>query len=285
MNSFDSQFKDLLKTILTKGYKKEDRTGTGTISYPGLFFRHDMAEGFPLLTLRKTPFKSAAVELEGFINGVTSKKWYQERGCGYWNQWCSPKKVKYGTDKETQERMATEDDLGLIYGSQMRDFHDPLAEQSVGVDQLKRLVNTLHSNPNDRRMVVSYWNPLALDYQALPACHTQFIVNVVNNRLNLTYTMRSCDFALGNNCNSYGLLLHLLAKEANYEEGVISGVFHDAHIYLNHLNQIEELLNRNSFEPPKIETERFISIFDWKAPDTKLLNYNGGETIKFPIAI
>lgn len=301
INKFDDNFKKALKTILDEGSKKEDRTGTGTISYPGLFFRHDMKDGFPLLTLRKTPFTSAAVELEGFINGITSKKWYKERGCNYWNDWCNPKKIKYSNDSETKKKMAAEDDLGLIYGAQMRDFHCPDAVyvngydqygrsregkyKSRSIDQLKRLVNILHENPEDRRMVVSYWNPLALDYQSLPACHTQWMVNVVDGKLNLSYTMRSCDWILGNNLNSYGLLLHLLAKEGGFKEGVLSAIFHDAHIYNNHIEGANKLLKKKSFAPPLINTKEFTDIFYWKAEHSEIVNYESGPAIKFPVAV
>lgn len=285
MAKFDIAFKNMIKTLLEEGERKTDRTGTGTISYPGMTFRHDMRDGFPQVTFRKAPFKAAAVELEGFIKGITSKKWYEERGCYYWSAWCSPQKVKYGHDEETKKRMRQEDDLGLIYGSQGRDFHCPGYIRSRGVDQFKVLIDTLKNDPSSRRMVVSYWNPLALEHQALPACHTQYIVNVSGERLHLTYTMRSCDALVGSNLNSYGLLLHLLAKEAGLKEGVLSAVYADFHCYLNQEEIAKRIIDLPDFDAPSVETNKFTSIFDWTHKDTKLVNYQHGPKLEIPIAV
>lgn len=287
MSALDKTFQETLELILTKGYKKEDRTGTGTISFPGVMIRHDMSEGYPLLTLRTVPFKSAAIELEGFIKGITSKQWYKERGCNYWNQWCNPQVVPYGTDDDTKKKMEECDDLGEIYGKQWRDFHDvtyPWGGEHK--DQLKDVVDTLKSNPNSRRMLCSAWNPLALNHMALPPCHFAWQVNVTDGKLNLFYYMRSVDFVLGNDLNTYGLLLHLLAKESNLKEGMLVGFFADAHIYLNHIDGIKELLNRNATSDlPTIETDNFKSIYDWQYSDTILCNYNPLPSVKFKVAV
>jgi len=287
MSFLDKTFQENLELILTKGYKKEDRTGTGTISFPGVMIRHDMSDGYPLLTLRTVPFKSAAIELEGFIKGITSKQWYKERGCNYWNQWCNPQVVPYGTDDDTKKKMEECDDLGEIYGKQWRDFHD-VTYPSGGEhkDQLKDVVDTLKSNPNSRRMVCSAWNPLALEHMALPPCHFAWQVNVTDGKLNLFYYMRSVDFVLGNDLNTYGLLLHLLAKESNLKEGMLVGFFADAHIYLNHIDGIKELLSRNATSDlPTIETYNFKSIYDWQYSDTILHDYNPLSSIKFKVAV
>jgi thymidylate synthase len=287
MSFLDKTFQENLELILTKGYKKEDRTGTGTISFPGVMIRHDMSDGYPLLTLRKVPFKSAAIELEGFIKGITSKQWYKERGCNYWNQWCNPQEVAYGTDNDTKKKMEECDDLGEIYGKQWRDFHDvtyPWGGEHI--DQLKDVVDTLKSNPNSRRMLCSAWNPLALEHMALPPCHFAWQVNVTDGKLNLFYYMRSVDFVLGNDLNTYGLLLHLLAKESNLKEGMLVGFFADAHIYLNHIDGIKELLNRNpTGNLPTIKTDNFKSIYDWQYSDTILLDYNPLPSVKFNVAV
>lgn len=287
MSNLDKTFQETLELILTKGYKKEDRTGTGTISFPGIMIRHDMSDGYPLLTLRKVPFKSAAIELEGFIKGITSKQWYKERGCNYWNQWCNPKVVPYGTDDDTKKKMEECDDLGEIYGSQWRNFQDPQNLYGSTVkDQLKNVVDTLKSNPNSRRMLCSAWNPLALNHMALPPCHFAWQVNVTDGKLNLFYYMRSVDFVLGNDLNTYGLLLHLLAKESNLKEGMLIGFFADAHIYLNHLDGVKEILNRNSsVNLPSIKTDRFTSIYNWQYNDTILLDYIPQPSIKFDVAV
>ena len=299
LNSLDKQIKNTITSILEKGDYKDSRTGTPTYSLPGCFIRHDMSEGFPLTTLRKAPFKSAAVELEGFLKGITSKKWYQERKCGYWDHWCNPQKVPYGNDPDTIAKMQDEDDLGLIYGAQMRNFHDPKASEAYGfargrgwisheensVDQLKNIIDTLKNNPNDRRMVCMYWNPLALDYQALPACHLGWVINVTGGKINLSYTMRSCDFMLGNNLNSYGLLLHLLALESGYKPGILSATFHDNHIYENQIDQAKEMASREPKALPTVITEEFDSIFEWEASDTILVDYDPHPPIKAPVAI
>ena len=287
MSNLDKTFQETLDLILTKGYKKEDRTGTGTISFPGVMIRHDMSDGYPLLTLRTVPFKSAAIELEGFIKGITSKQWYKERGCNYWNQWCNPKVVPYGTDDDTKKKMEECDDLGEIYGKQWRDFQDPQNLYGSTVkDQLKDVVDTLKSNPNSRRMLCSAWNPLALNHMALPPCHFAWQVNVTDGKLNLFYYMRSVDFVLGNDLNTYGLLLHLLAKESNLKEGMLVGFFADAHIYLNHINGIKELLSRNATSDlPTIETDNFKSIYDWQYSDTILCDYNPLPSVKFNVAV
>ena len=287
MSNLDKTFKENLELILTNGYKKEDRTGTGTISFPGVMIRHDMSEGYPLLTLRKVPFKSAAIELEGFIKGITSKQWYKERGCNYWNQWCNPQVVSYGTDADTKKKMEECDDLGEIYGKQWRDFHDvtyPWGGEHK--DQLKDVIDTLKSNPNSRRMLCSAWNPLALEHMALPPCHFAWQVNVTDGKLNLFYYMRSVDFVLGNDLNTYGLLLHLLAKESNLKEGMLVGFFADAHIYLNHIDGIKELLSRDATSSlPTIKTDNFKSIYDWQYSDTILLDYEPLPSVKFKVAV
>ena len=278
MSFLDKTFQENLELILTKGYKKEDRTGTGTISFPGVMIRHDMSDGYPLLTLRKVPFKSAAIELEGFIKGITSKQWYKERGCNYWNQWCNPQEVAYGTDDDTKKKMEECDDLGKIYGYQWRNFK--------GVDQLKNIVNTLKKDTNNRRMVCSAWAPDQLNEMALPPCHFAWQVNVTDGKLNLFYYMRSVDFVLGNDLNTYGLLLHLLAKESNLKEGMLVGFFADAHIYLNHIDGIKELLNRNATgKLPTIKTDNFKSIYDWQYSDTILLDYEPLPSVKFNVAV
>lgn len=299
MNNLNQQFKNNLQLILSEGFRKEDRTGTGTISYPGIMLRHDMSDGFPLLTLRKIPFKSAAVELEGFIKGITSKKWYKDRGCNYWNQWCAPYKVPYGHSEEIKAKMEKEDDLGPIYGKQGREFaawsvapkmHDT-EDTKIGysgkkVDQLANLVKELKTNPNSRRMLVSYFNPLCNDLMALFPCHFAWQVNVVDGKLNLFYYMRSVDFILGNNLNTYGLLLHLLAKEAKLKEGMLVAFCADAHVYLPQLDAAQEIIKREVDIPlPTVKTDRFTSVFDWQYSDTILENYNPLPAIKIPIAV
>lgn len=297
MNNVDKEYFRLLNKILEEGKWKGNRTGVDCLTIAGFMFEHDMSEGFPLLTSRKLPFKSTKVELEFFIKGLRSKKWLQDRGCGYWNQWSNPQKVKYGHDEGTKAKMAAEDDLGLIYGTQWRDFHTPDAVENYeleggfvrgrGADQLKNLVNTLKTNPDDRRMIVTAWNPLALEYMALAPCHYGFQITIINGYLNLAWNQRSCDVACGipQNIASYALLLHLLAKESGLKEGKLIGFLMDAHIYENHLDGIKKQLTQDTFGLPTIKTDKFTSIFDWEYKDTELVNYEYSPPIKYEVAI
>lgn len=286
MNKFDINFRGILKNILDNGFEQENRTGINSIILPAVFLQHNMEEGFPLSTLRKMPFKSAAVELEGFIKGITSKKWYQDRNCNWWNFWCNPQKVPYGNDETTKKKMEVEDDLGEIYGAQWTAFRDPtVTPNGRQVNQLLNVIKTIKNNPTDRRMVVLNWNPLALDYQALPACHTQFMLNVINGRLNLSYVMRSCDMFIGNAIVTYALLLHLIAKECELKEGVLSAMWHNAHIYVNQVEAINSVFSREPFELPKIQTENFSSIFSWTHDQTKVIGYKAHERIQVNVAV
>ena len=280
-NRVDYDYSQLLRDILDNGKVKKNRTGVDTIGVFGRQVQFDLSHGFPLLTTRKLPFKSTKVELEGFLKGITDKQWYQDRGCRYWDEWCNPQKVPYGHDASTKQKMREERDLGKIYGYQWRNFN------SSGVDQLKRVVETLKSNPADRRMIVSAWNPCQLTEMALPPCHFWWMVGVEEDRLNLVRGQRSVDTYLGlpNNVVSYALLLHLLAKEAGLKEGILAGQLVDVHLYENHLPQVKELLTRPSYPLPTIQTDKFTSIFEWSHEDTRLLNYQSGPKLSAPIAV
>jgi thymidylate synthase len=283
---------DIIKNIVEKGELKHNRTGIDTIAVAGCMFEHDMSEGFPLLTTKKVPFRLIASELEFFIKGITDKNWLRNENNHIWDEWCSPDVVPYGNDEETKKKMLEERELGPIYGYQWRNFgkkyqsfdKEPTGE---GVDQLKKLVDTLKTNPTDRRMIVSAWNPLDIKHMALPPCHYGFQVTVINGKLNLLWNQRSVDSALGLpfNIASYGLLLHLLAKEANLKEGKLIGFLGDTHIYVNHVDGLKEQISRTPGVLPKIETENFTSIFDWKYTDTKIIDYKPQPTIKFEIAV
>lgn len=287
----DITYKNLISEILDHGYDKDDRTGVGSRSIIGAQIKHDMADGFPLLTIRKVPYKTARVELEGFIKGINSKKWYQERGCKIWDEWCNPKKVPYGNDPETKAKMLAEDDLGLIYGNNWRRFRDP--EVGMGgfypqyVDQLKNLVDELKINSNSRRMMVCAWNPLALEYAALPACHDSWQVIVTGNKLNLIWRQRSVDVLLGlvSNVASYATLLHLLALESGYQEGILVGHLGDCHLYNNQLEVAKDILKHEPYESPKIITENFKSIFDWTHKDTKVIDYKYHPSVRVAVAV
>lgn len=284
----------IVKNILENGTKKENRTGTDTLAVAGAMFEHDMGKGFPLLTTKKVPFRLVASELEFFIKGITDKNWLKERNNHIWDEWAHPEKAPYGHNEEAKKKMTDERDLGAIYGFQWRHFNAPYDDYRTdyagqGVDQLKKVIETLKTNPNDRRMMVSAWNPAMLHKMALPPCHYGFQVTVIDGRLNLLWNQRSVDTMLGLpfNIASYALLLHLLAKETGLKEGKLIGFLADTHIYTNHIDGAKEQLTRDpsKFPLPKIETENFTSIFDWKYEDSKILNYESYPTIKFDIAV
>lgn len=281
MNKVDAEYFRVVNDILTNGRVKKNRTGIDTIGIFGTMIKFDMADGFPLLTTRKLPFKSTKVELEGFIKGITDKKWYQDRGCHYWDEWCNPQKVVYGHSNESKSAMKDEPDLGKIYGYQWRNFN------SSGYDQLKNVVNTLKTNPTDRRMIVSAWNPCELHEMALPPCHFWWMVGVEDDKLNLVWGQRSVDTVCGlpANISSYALLLHLLAKETGRKEGILVGQLVDTHIYVNHFENLKIQLERVPRELPRIETKKFTSIFDWDHDDTELIGYNPYEKLKFDVAV
>lgn len=285
---------DIVKHILENGEKKENRTGTDTYAVSGMMFKHDMADGFPLLTTKKVPFRLVASELEFFIKGITDKKWLQDRKNFIWNEWAHPAKAPYGHDEASQKKMLEERDLGAVYGFQWRHFNaeyknydSDYSEQ--GVDQLANLVRKLKTNPNDRRMIVMAWNPAMMSEMALPPCHYGFQVTVLNGRLNLMWNQRSVDVMLGLpfNIASYALMLHLLAKETGLKEGVLTGFLGDTHIYENHVEGAKLQLQRSpdDYQLPSLETNNFTNIFDWTYTDSIVNNYQSHPRIKFDIAV
>ncbi len=293
---------ELVRKILRNGILKENRTGEKTLTIFGEKFEHDLADGFPLLTTKKMPYQLVCSELEFFIKGLTDKRWLQQRGNHIWNEWCNPQKVPYDHDDETKSKMMQEADLGPIYGFQWRHFGAEYKGLGVdytgqGVDQLGKLVHDLKKNveqksdiktkSQERRMVISAWNPAQQHQMALPPCHYSFQIDVIGKKLNLAWNQRSADVMLGLpfNIASYATLLHLLAKETGYEPGKLIGFLGDTHIYENHRPGLEEQLTRTPHPLPTIETENFTSIFDWKYTDTKVLNYQHHSYIKFPIAV
>jgi len=285
---------DIVKKVLEQGVKKTNRTGMDTIAIAGAMFEHDMSTGFPLLTTKKMPYKVIASELEFFIKGITDKQWLQERKNHIWDEWAYPKKAPYGHDEASKKRMLEERDLGPIYGFQWRHFNAPYYSfetdyTNQGTDQLKRVVEKLKSDPNDRRMIVMAWNPLALQDMALPPCHYGFQVTVIDNKINLLWNQRSVDTMLGLpfNIASYATLLHLLAKETGYQEGKLVGFLADVHIYVDHIEGAKEQITRdpNLYPLAKITTDNFTSIFDWQYTDTKIDGYQSYPKIEFAIAV
>ncbi|MBT7888928.1 MAG: thymidylate synthase, partial [Deltaproteobacteria bacterium] len=209
---------DIVRRTMDTGVIKHNRTGVDAATVPGAMFEHDMSNGFPLLTTKKVLYRLVASELEFFIKGMTEKEWLRERNNHIWDDWCSPEKVAYGHDEETLRKMAAERELGPIYGWQWRNFgaeytaHDQ-PPAGKGIDQLQNVIDKLKSDPDDRRMIVSAWNPVDFHRMALPPCHYCFQITVIDGKLNLLWNQRSVDVALGLpfNIASYGLLLHLIA--------------------------------------------------------------------------
>ena len=240
------------------------------------------------------PFRVIGSELEFFIKGITDKQWLHERKNRIWDEWAHPHKAPYGHDEVSKQRMMDERDLGPVYGFQWRYYNAEYKDHDTdytgqGIDQLQRVIEKLKSNPSDRRMIVMAWNPSMLDQMALPPCHYVFQVTVIDGKLNLMWTQRSVDVMLGLpfNIASYALLLHLLAKEAGFEEGKLVGFLSDVHIYANHVEGAHEQLSRdpNLYDLCRIETENFTSIFDWNYKDTKKVGYESHPRISFDIAV
>lgn len=282
-----NRYLSLLEKVIKEGKVKSNRTGVNTIAVAGEMFQHDMQKGFPLLTTKKISFKNIKVELEFFIKGLTDKKWLQERGCNIWNEWCNPQKIpnELREDKLSEEEKKkfqyTENDLGKVYGYQWNNFNDS------NINQLKNVIETLKQNPNDRRMMVNAWNPQQLNEMALPPCHFGFHITVIDNYLNLSWFQRSCDVGLGlpYNIASYGLLLHLLAKQSGFKEGILTGFLSDVHIYENHIDALKQQLQREPLTLPTIETKEFNDIYQWTYEDTILKNYKSHERLDMNIAV
>jgi thymidylate synthase len=283
---------DIVREVLDQGVRKQNRTGIDTIAIPGAMFKHDMSEGFPLLTTKSVPLRLVASELEFFIKGLTDKQWLIDRNNHIWDDWCNPDIVPYGHDAETKAKMKNERDLGSIYGWQWRNFGASYIDYKTpavgeGIDQLNNLVKKLKSDPSDRRMIVSAWSPKDFHSMALPPCHYGFQVTVIDGKLNLLWNQRSVDIALGLSFNiaSYALLLHLLAKESGFKEGKLVGFLADTHIYVNHIDGLKEQLKREPYPLPSIKTYNWKSIFDWEYTDSYVENYIRHPKINFEIAV
>ena len=262
------QYLDLLDTILKHGVKKTDRTGTGTISYFGYQMRFDLADGFPLLTTKKVHLKSIIYELLWFLNGDTNVKYLQDHGVRIWNEWADPN-----------------GDLGPIYGYQWRHWRTPDGKE---IDQIANIVNALKNNPDSRRHIVSAWNPADVDDMALPPCHTMFQFYVADGRLSCQLYQRSGDSFLGVpfNIASYALLTMMMAQVCGYKPGVFVHTLGDAHIYLNHLEQVNTQLQRTPYPLPTMRINPNVKdIFSFQYEDFTLENYQCHPTIKGVISV
>lgn len=280
------QYLDILERILNEGKIKHNRTGVDTLSISGSMIEFDMSTGkFPLLTTKKMGLKNICAELEMFIHGIADKTYLQERNCHIWDEWANPAKVPYGNDEETKAKMKSETDLGKIYGYQWNNFNDS------GINQLKNVIETLKTNPTDRRMIVSAWNPQQLGEMALPPCHYCFQLLSNDGYVDLLWNQRSSDFPLGvpYDLASYAMLLTLICKQVGMKPGKVIGFFADSHIYVNQIDMVKTQLERTPFESPSVEIlnadDPNWTIWDWKYTDFELKNYNSHSALKAPVAV
>lgn len=280
--NIEKQYLELLQNVIDNGFLKSNRTGVSAYTIPNAMVQHDMSEGFPLLTTKKMGIKNISAELEFFIKGLTDKNWLKERRCHIWDEWCNPSLIPDNLDEEERkEFQLSESDLGKVYGYQWRNFN------SQEYDQLRNVMDTLRINPNDRRMVVSAWNPLQFDEMALPPCHMMWGVTVVGGKLNLWWVQRSVDIFLGlpYNIASYALLLKLLCEASGYEAGILTGFLSDVHLYGNHIDQAKLQLSRTPNVTPSLDIIDFKNIYEWEYKQVEISGYDPHNPIKAPIAV
>ena len=262
------QYLSMMRHVRDHGARKDDRTGTGTLSIFGHQMRFDLSQGFPLVTTKKLHTKSVIHELLWFLRGDSNVRYLQENGISIWNEWAD----------ENGE-------LGPIYGVQWRSWPTPSGES---VDQIKEVVDLLRDNPDSRRILVSAWNAAEISNMALPPCHTLFQFYVADGKLSCQLYQRSADTFLGVpfNIASYALLTHMLAQQTDLKVGDFVWTGGDCHLYLNHLEQVEEQLSRQPLALPRLAIKRRPdSIFDYQFEDFEILNYECHPHIKAAVAV
>jgi thymidylate synthase len=263
----DTQYEDLLRRVLETGTPKSDRTGTGTVSLFGERLRYDLSQGFPLITTKRTHFKSIAVELLWFLRGDSNVSWLRDQGVTIWDEWADDS-----------------GELGPVYGVQWRSW--PMPDGSHA-DQITGVLETLRQNPDSRRMIVSAWNVSDLPEMALAPCHALFQFYVADGKLSCQLYQRSADLFLGVpfNIASYALLTQLVAQQVGLGLGDFIWVGGDCHIYNNHVEQVTEQLRRTPFDFPTLEIAKAPSLFDYKYDDFTLVNYQHHPALKAPVAV
>ncbi|HZB14878.1 MAG TPA: thymidylate synthase [Chryseolinea sp.] len=262
------QYLDLMHEILQKGAKKTDRTGTGTLSVFGRQLRFDLSEGFPLVTTKKLHLRSIIYELLWFLKGDTNIKYLKDNGVTIWDEWAD----------ENGE-------LGPVYGHQWRSWPAPGGKS---IDQISQVIAQLKQKPDSRRHIVTAWNPAEVDRMALPPCHALFQFYVAEGRLSCQLYQRSADYFLGVpfNIASYALLTVMFAQQCDLLPGDFVWTGGDVHLYLNHLDQAKQQLERAPFALPQLNIRRKPeSIFDYEYNDFEILNYQAHPSIKAPIAV
>jgi len=262
------QYLDLLEHVLKNGDIKEDRTGTGTISIFGWQMRFNLKEGLPLLTTKKLHLKSIIHELLWFINGDTNISYLKKNNVSIWNEWADEN-----------------GDLGPVYGKQWRRWEAPDGRK---LDQLDDVIRSIKNNPNSRRMIVSAWNPSDVGSMALPPCHCLFQFYVSNQKLSCQLYQRSADIFLGVpfNIASYAILTHMIANVCGLSVGDFVHTLGDAHIYNNHLDQVQTQLLRDTMTLPNLNfRKKFDTINDFQYEDFEIVDYNPHPSISAPVAV
>ncbi|MBQ8250416.1 MAG: thymidylate synthase [Alphaproteobacteria bacterium] len=259
------QYLDLLDHVMKTGVDKPNRTGIDTRSIFGAQMRFDLSKGFPLVTTKKVHLKSIIHELIWLLSGNTNIKYLQDNNVRIWNEWADEN-----------------GNLGPVYGAQWRNFN------GEGIDQIKDVVNRLKTNPNDRRMIVSAWNPAQIDKMALPPCHAFFQFYTANGKLSCQLYQRSCDLFLGVpfNIASYSLLTMMMAQVTGFEPGEFVHTLGDAHIYHNHFEQVNEQLTRTPYALPQMKINPDVKDIDaFKYEDFELHGYQSHPTLKGVVAV
>lgn len=262
------QYLDLMSHVMDTGADKSDRTGTGTRSVFGHQMRFDLAQGFPLLTTKKLHIRSIIIELLWFLRGDTNIAYLKENGVSIWDEWADEN-----------------GDLGPVYGYQWRSWPDP---NGGSVDQIEKLIESIKTNPDSRRHIVSAWNPALVDEMALPPCHCLFQFYVANGRLSCQLYQRSADIFLGVpfNIASYALLTHMIAEVCDLEVGDFVHTLGDAHLYSNHFDQVKTQLERKPRALPTLKIKRDVKdLLDFVFDDFEIEGYEPDPHIKAPVAV
>ncbi len=262
------QYQNLLKKLLNSGSKKNDRTGTGTLSYFGHQMRFNLADGFPLVTTKKIHFPSVVHELLWFLKGDSNIKYLNDNGVSIWDEWADQN-----------------GDLGRVYGVQWRSW---MSSNGESIDQISNLMDSIKNNPDSRRHIVSAWNVGDLNKMKLPPCHALFQFYVVDNKLSCQLYQRSADVFLGVpfNIASYALLTFIIAKTLDLEVGDFIHTLGDAHLYINHIDQARLQLKRVPRKLPNLEIiNKQNNIFSYQYEDIKLTEYDSYDHIKAPVSI
>ncbi len=262
------QYNDLLRHVMEHGVKKEDRTGTGTVSVFGYQMRFNLAEGFPLVTTKKVHTKSIIHELLWFLKGETNIKYLKDNGVSIWDEWAD-----------------ANGNLGPVYGYQWRSWPTANGES---VDQISQLIEQIKKNPDSRRLLVNAWNVGEVSKMALPPCHILFQFYVADGKLSCQLYQRSADLFLGVpfNIASYALLTHMVAQVCGLKAGEFVHTLGDAHIYSNHFEQVKLQLTREPLQLPTLELNPLIkNIFDFKFEDIAVINYQSHPAIKGAVAV